>query len=206
MLFYFPYIFSCYCLINNIWPNSAPLWDIKALKNNWPWIWLLKVRQGQMLWHYCTTPYMVYYCVILTYGLQGSFLRYDALNHSDLDFDLSRSLKDISNGPMRFPIYDYHWCITVTIFYPSPFSSCKHSKIYFSCLLSLGKHLTPKPTLTWGDFSPSRVTSSLGWGKVSVKSHVECLNTFWDIFNRRIHRQNTQEYRNKPVAGFNNGV
>ncbi len=31
---------------SNIWPNSAPLWYIKASKCEWPWNWPLKITHG----------------------------------------------------------------------------------------------------------------------------------------------------------------
>ena len=39
---------------SNTWPNSAPFAIYKALKSECPWLWPLKVSQGQISWCHST--------------------------------------------------------------------------------------------------------------------------------------------------------
>ncbi len=76
-------------------------------------------------------------------------------NPSDLDFDLSRSLKVKSNGSVGLPIYDF------LLVSNSNYMSNSHplgviaARKKFSYLLSLGPKFGPPPgpPLLWGDFS-----------------------------------------------------
>ncbi len=86
--------------------------------------------------------------------------------------------------------------------YPSSLSSYSRSKIKFLSLITRPKIWIPHTTLPRAIFLKIKPLHPVVRGKTSKKNEVDYSNTFWDILLTDTD-SDTQEHRNKAVAGFN---
>ncbi len=100
---------SYQCLVSNLWPNLAHLRDIRLRNLSDPtWTFQGQIPQSQIWWSHLT-PNNDFLLVFNNNIWPNSALLWDmTLKYiSNLEFDLSMSLKVKSNSVVGFPIYDF---------------------------------------------------------------------------------------------------
>ncbi len=131
----------------------------------------------------------------------SSFARYKLQIKSDLEFDLSRSLKVKSNGAFRRPIYDF--LLVSNSNYLSSFRSYNHSKYFLLSLIIRPKFWTAKLTLTPSQFF-SKPNPFFPGSKGRLPSKMKSIGWMLGIFgNRRTYAHGrTHEVIAETSAGF----